>query len=262
MDKGTETLKNLSILKIVGFLVLFVIFSGWAVAQTVVIAPTPKPKHKQIPKPNPAPKCENCDKENPPTAPTSEKSKIGPAGQVGPTTPPPTWNQNKRVENNDDFPFEKSIEVDSEVNIDLCVSEGTIRINGWDRNEIRVFVNGGSKAGFKVLNKNSNGMPTRLTVLGYDPNKDKGTHLEKCLFGDEIELDVPTGTRINKLKGGETKITIKSVAKAIVENTSGDISLSDIRRGIKAKTYDGDILVENSGGTIDLDNSDGSIIAL
>src|SRR4028119_1184702 len=33
---------------------------------------------------------------------------------------------------------EKSIAVDAKVNISLCVLEGNLKVNGWDRNEIRV----------------------------------------------------------------------------------------------------------------------------
>jgi len=45
---------------------------------------------------------------------------------------------------------ERSIKVDSNVNLSLCVTQGTIKVNGWNRNEVRVFVQDGSKFGFKV----------------------------------------------------------------------------------------------------------------
>src|SRR5438128_9018948 len=39
---------------------------------------------------------------------------------------------------------EKSIKVDSNVNLSLCVTQGTIKVNGWNRSEVRVFVQDGS----------------------------------------------------------------------------------------------------------------------
>ncbi len=41
---------------------------------------------------------------------------------------------------------EKSIAVDAKVNIKICVAEGNLKINGWERNEIRAYVAGGSRA--------------------------------------------------------------------------------------------------------------------
>src|SRR5258706_15967009 len=45
---------------------------------------------------------------------------------------------------------ERSIKVDGNVNLSLCVTQGTIKVNGWNRSEVRVFVQDGSKFGFKV----------------------------------------------------------------------------------------------------------------
>src|SRR5687768_15557280 len=46
---------------------------------------------------------------------------------------------------------ERALAVDPNVNIKLpCISQARVSINGWDRNEIRVFVKNGSKVGFRV----------------------------------------------------------------------------------------------------------------
>src|SRR5258708_38688191 len=44
---------------------------------------------------------------------------------------------------------ERSIKVDNNVNLSLCVTHGTIKVNGWSRGEVRVFVQAGSKFSFK-----------------------------------------------------------------------------------------------------------------
>lgn len=263
MGKGVGTLKNLNILEIGRILFIFAILpllSGIVIAQ-IQIYPAPTPKQKTVPKPKT--KVYPKEKETPVTPP-ADKTPLSfetePA--ENPTPPAPFSSEGKRINNPDDIPIERSIEVDSNVNLNLCVSEGNVRINGWNRNEVRVFVSGGSKVGFRIgpVNKQS-GKTASLTVLGYDPKKDKGGNLERCLFGDEIELDVPIGTRINKLEGRDAEISIKSVAKVVVENENGDISLSEIEQGIRAKTFDGDISVENSAGAINLENYNGNIIA-
>ena len=107
---------------------------------------------------------------------------------------------NKPFTGYDDIPVEKSISVDKDVNLSFCVSEGRVKVNGWNRNEVRVFVTDGGDIGFRDFGKNRDGKPTRITVLGYDPVKSKGSVGRECLSGEEIELDVPYGTNLSRLE--------------------------------------------------------------
>lgn len=248
-------MKNQNILRLGQVFILLTFFSGWIFAQkTVVVNPTPKPTPKV--KPVPKPKCENCP-EGLPDTPTP--------GTPGVLSPAPIWDKStkgvKGGKNN--IPDERSIEVDSEVNIGFCVSDGNLKINGWDRDEIRVFINQGSNIGFKILNKNEDGNPTRMTILGSDPMKDKGRPINQCLSGDVIEMDVPKGTNLTRLEGreGRVAVTIESISKAkgIIIN-GGDIRLREIEDGISAKTFEGNITVEGSSGPISLDATNGSIL--
>lgn len=189
-----------------------------------------------------------------------------PAPRPYPTPPvniqkPPAYPRKKRAENFDPTPAEKFIKTEAKVNISLCVAEGNVRINGWDRSEIRAFVSNGSKVGFKVLDKNSETQkPIWVQVIGYDPKTDKEFGLEECLAGENIEIDVPRAAII-ELKSRESGIRIESVSKASVENVSGDILLDNIAGGIDAKTFEGDVVVENSGGSMSLFSTNGNIVA-
>lgn len=172
-----------------------------------------------------------------------------------PKTPMPV---KKRAENESPAAAEKSIQTEAKVNVSVCVSEGNVRINGWERNEIRAYVSGGSKVGFKVLQKKQN--PVWVKVLGFDPVTDKEPGLDECLSGAEIELDVPRGAVV-ALKSGQSQITVESIAKVTVENAAGDISLNNIAGGITAKTYEGDVMVEKSAGAMTLLSTTGNIVA-
>ena len=48
---------------------------------------------------------------------------------------------------------EKSMMVDPGVALKLCVAQGDLRINGWSRDEVRVFVKNGRKFRLKALEK-------------------------------------------------------------------------------------------------------------
>jgi len=170
------------------------------------------------------------------------------------------WKVGKIYRSESDKPAEKSIVVDAKVNISLCVSEGKLKINGWERNEIRAFVSNGSAVGFNVREKNKQNNAVLLMVLGFDPSKNETGNADECLSGEEIEIDVPRGATIN-VKGQASETTINSVGKARVEIIGGDIFLSNIERGINATTYEGDVMVEKSSGAMTLDTTTGNIVA-
>ena len=196
-----------------------------------------------------------------PTATPNPKGVIAPLPRPNPT--PPKTSETKKVVLNEGFaPAERSIRVESKVNITLCVNEGSLTINGWDRDEIRAFVRAGSQVGFKISQNNPKTQkPVWVYVLGFDPQKTKELKPEECLSGSEIELDVPRNATVN-IKSLESETKIESVGKVSVKTLSGDIYLTDIANGIEATTYRGDITVERSGGQIILTNTDGNIIAL
>ena len=152
---------------------------------------------------------------------------------------------------------ERSLKVDPNLNLQICVTEGRVNVNSWNRSELRVFVHDGSKFVFKVSQKNDKtGEPVWVNVLGVEPrNKWAGD----CLSGGEIEVDVPVNATI-KIKGQATDTTIDTVRKAYVQTAGGDITLRNIAQGLNASTYEGDITVEESKGAISLETATGNIL--
>lgn len=166
------------------------------------------------------------------------------------------------VINKSQTPAEKSLAVDSKVNISLCVTAGKISVNGWERDEIRAYVSrGGSQVGFKILQKSrQTEKPVWVMVLGFDPANVNEREANECLMGDEIELDVPRGATVN-IKSRISETTIESVGKARIESVGGNIFLNNISQGIEAKSYEGNITVSKSGGAIGLSTTTGNIVA-
>ncbi len=159
---------------------------------------------------------------------------------------------------------EKSIVVHSKVYVSFCVLRGSVKVNGWKRNEARIFIKGrkSNKVGFKVREKSrKDGKPLWIQVLGYDPKKEVGTSYNACLSGD-IELDLPVNASV-KIKNtkGESQTKIDSVRVANVEVLGGEIYLSNISQRINAKTFQGGVTVRNSSGKMYLSTINGNIIA-
>jgi hypothetical protein len=155
---------------------------------------------------------------------------------------------------------ERSIAIDTNASVKLCVLDAQLKVNGWNRSEMRVFVRDGSRIGIRVLEKSAeSAKPVWLQVVNGGSNGMPGPGPE-CLSGDLIEIDVPMGVSLS-VNGRATQTSIDSIKKVFVKNVEGRISLRNIPGGITAATYQGDVTVENSGGAISLESATGNIVA-
>ena len=154
---------------------------------------------------------------------------------------------------------ERSIKVDQGLNLKLCVTQGSVKINGWNRNELRVFVQDGSDFGFKVLQTDPRTQdPVWVSVVGIE-GKSKFPSQTDCISGGEIEIDVPINSTVN-FKGEETTTTIDTLRKVDVKTSGGDISLRNVSGGVLAKTFEGNLTAEQCKGPMALDATAGNIV--
>ncbi len=151
---------------------------------------------------------------------------------------------------------ERAIAVDPNVNLSICVTQGSLKINGWNRKEVRVFVKDGAKFGFKVLEKGKQNDPVWITMTSA---ASKANPTTECIWGDEIEMDVPVNATIN-IKGRQTKTVIDTVRKANVKTIGGDVSIRNVSEGVLAVVYVGDVTVEGAKGGISLETTTGNIL--
>jgi len=200
--------------------------------------PSPKPAQPAYPKPK---ENEPKEKEKPPKSP-------------GPVGLPPN------IQMGEGTTTERSLAVDTKVNIQMCVTQGSLKINGWKRNEVRAFVGEGSKFGFRVLQKSVKGEPALISIVAVKKLPGGGMTTAECIAGQEVELDVPENAAVT-IKGRETETTVDTVRKVLVENGGGDISIRNVAQGVRATTYQGNVTVENSQGMLVLNSGSGNIVA-
>ncbi|MEO8649463.1 MAG: DUF4097 family beta strand repeat-containing protein [Acidobacteriota bacterium] len=199
--------------------------------------------------------------------PKEEKSKeTKPAKAASPVMPlpdrvGPMLPGFRRMRQNDGETTEKSIAVDPSASIRICVLNGRLRINGWERDEVRVFVKNGSRIGVRVLEKSEDsGKPVWLLISNLAAAPPAAGQMSECISGDTIEMDVPVKSSLT-ISGRTTQTMVDSVRKVFVKNVEGNISLRNISGGITAATYQGDVSVENSSGAISLESGTGNIVA-
>lgn len=207
------------------FVCLLAMMALAAVGQTPKTAPP-----KSVP-PKPAPKAEPVEHPEPPAIPREHRG------------------------------GERALAVDPNVNIKLpCISQARVTVNGWQRDEIRVFVRNGGDVSFKVHERDpKSGKPVWVLITQQLPGV-RATPQSECLSGDRIDIEVPYGATLS-ITGRETETRIDSVKKVSIKNLGGNVALRNISGGIAAETYEGDVSVESSGGQIALKTSTGNIIA-
>lgn len=154
---------------------------------------------------------------------------------------------------------ERAVAVSPNVNVSLCVIEGKLSVNGWRRNEVRIYVHNGTKFNFKVLEKSStDSKPVWISAYSQVTKAGK-TNTSECIRGENVEIDLPVGATIS-LKGESIDTTIDTVKKVSVKTAGGDITVRNVSNGINAFTYEGDITVEESNGALTLDSTNGNIV--
>ncbi|PYT00557.1 MAG: hypothetical protein DMF63_08305 [Acidobacteria bacterium] len=168
-----------------------------------------------------------------------------------PTTEPPGFFDEGGVTS------EKSMIVDSNVLVKLCVAHGELRINGWQRNEVRVFVKDGRNFRMKPLEKSEQGKVNWLWIGNVVEGR-PGPSAE-CLAGESIEIDAPLGASLD-LSGREVRTSVDSLKKVKVTIGSGAIVLRNITGGINAETGRGDVMVESSAGAISVTGYTGNVV--
>jgi DUF4097 and DUF4098 domain-containing protein YvlB len=185
----------------------------------------------------------------------------------------PTFAQSRSTAEQPVFPFvpaamprstdaddisERAMAVDRNVNVSLCVKDGRVKVNGWDRTELRVFADGRQKFDLKVLQKNADtGVAVWVMVVARP--KTPGAAANECLEGSDIEIDLPVAASIN-VKGSDISVIIDRVEKAGLRTLGGDIVARNITGGLTASAGQGDIIVDRVSGPMNLLNTTGNIM--
>ena len=130
---------------------------------------------------------------------------------------------------------EKALAVDANVNIKLpCISNAKLSINGWSRNEIRVFIKNGSSFNFRVHEKDpKTGKPVWVLIANAAGNG-SGPPVSECLSGDKIEIDAPINAGLT-ISGREGETVVDSVKKVFIKSLGGDVSLRNEARIVVAE---------------------------
>ena len=199
---------------------------------------------------------------------TAQKDVPPPMPKPAPTAKPgrpvkvhvPTPPRAPRYQRNEGVTTEKAIPAERNVAIQLCVSEGDVKINGSSASEVRVFVRNGRKFEFRSLEKNpETGKANWVQLARLATEGPVAGPFANCLSGDSIEIDMPSGGNLT-ISGRSATVAVDSVNKATVKLIEGDISVRNISGGLFARTEQGELLAESISGDIGLETTTGNIV--
>jgi DUF4097 and DUF4098 domain-containing protein YvlB len=155
--------------------------------------------------------------------------------------------------------IERSLTVDAQATVTLCVSSGTLNVHGWDKNEIRVRSNDAVQLDFRRIDKNKDASKpaTRVDVIVLDKSTLQNPKLD-CQAIADVDMDVPSGATV-QVQTRDGDITIAGVARAYAGSQNGDITIERATKLVEAGSVGGSILLKDSSGRVNLSSAGGGV---
>ena len=173
----------------------------------------------------------------------------------------PAYNENKDV--NGEKPgqkIERSMRVDSQALITLCVASGTLTVNGWDKPEVRVRSADADQIDFRRIDKpkDPNAAARHVDVMVLDKESD----LKKdCLAIADVQMEVPVGATVH-IQTNDGDIDITGVAAVLAGSQNGDMMIERVTRAVEVGTVGGSIYLKDSSGRVSLKSAGGVVAAV
>ena len=156
--------------------------------------------------------------------------------------------------------IERSIAVSPEVTVTLCVSSGTLKVRGWEKNELRVRSVDARQIELRRLDKAKEpSTPAwRIDVMVLDASS-KINPKRDCQALADVEMEVPTGATV-QVQTRDGDITISGVSAAYAGSQNGNISIQRVTKIIEAGSVGGSISLRDSSGRVNLSSAGGIVV--
>ena len=156
---------------------------------------------------------------------------------------------------------ERSIPVSPEVTVTLCVASGTLRVRGWDKNELRVRSSDAAQIELRRLDKAKDpaaAAASRIDVMVLDTSSRINAKRD-CQALAGVDMEVPAGATV-QVQTRDGDITIAGVSGAYAGSQNGNISIERVTRVIEAGSVGGSISLKDSSGRVNLSSAGGIVV--
>lgn len=156
--------------------------------------------------------------------------------------------------------IERSMAVSPELTVTLCVASGTLKVRGWEKNELRVRSADARQIELRRLDKAKDpSTPAwRIDVMVLDASA-KINARRDCQALADVEMEVPTGATV-QVQTRDGDITITGVSAAYAGSQNGNISIERVTKIIEAGSVGGSISLRDSSGRVNLSSAGGIVV--
>jgi hypothetical protein len=155
--------------------------------------------------------------------------------------------------------IDRTMTVDPQAIVTLCVASGTLKVRGWDKDEIHVRSLDAAQIEFKRIDKPKDpAKPAgRVDVMVFDRSGAANLRLD-CQALASVEMDVPAGATV-QVQTRDGDITIAGVAGAYAGSQNGDIMIERATKLVEAGSVGGSIYLKDSSGRVSLSSAGGVV---
>jgi hypothetical protein len=153
----------------------------------------------------------------------------------------------------------RSMTVDPAAIVTLCVASGTLKVRGWDKDEIHVRSLDAAQIEFRRIDKikDTTKPASRVDVMVLDRSTAANPRLD-CQALASVEMDVPANATV-QVQTRDGDITIAGVAGAYAGSQNGDIVIERATKLVEAGSVGGSIFLKDSTGRVNLSSAGGVV---
>ena len=155
--------------------------------------------------------------------------------------------------------IERSLAVDPQAVVTLCVASGTLKVRGWEKSELRVRSIDAVELDFRRIDKtkDTSRPATRVDVMVMA--KGPTSHPRRdCQALADVEMEVPSGATV-QVQTRDGDIWIAGVAGAYAGSQNGDINIERAAKLVEAGSVGGSISLRDSSGRVHLNSAGGGV---
>lgn len=154
---------------------------------------------------------------------------------------------------------ERSIPVNPQVTVTLCVASGTLIVRGSDKNELRVRSSDARVIEFRRIDKtqDTSAPASRVDVMVFE-SAAKISQKVDCQAVADVEMEVPAGSTV-QVQTRDGDISIAGVAAAYAGSQNGNIAIERATKLVEAGSVGGSISLKDSSGRVNLSSAGGII---
>lgn len=153
--------------------------------------------------------------------------------------------------------IERSIPVDAQATVTLCVASGSLTVRGWEKNEVRVRSLDAAQIEFRRIDRETSTPASRIDVMVLDKGSRKNLKLD-CQALADVEMEVPAEATV-QVQTRDGDIRIIGVAATYAGSQNGDIAIERATKLVEAGSVGGSISLKDSSGRVNLSSAGGGI---